>query len=330
MKVSVICYVRNNSKEQIIKAIKILNNVQDYFQFVLEMNEEDVSKNEKINWNDFLERCTIFTDNYVICIVQKAFNDNWFLHQNNKFSIITTNAWEETYAPPSLIAFLIYEITQAIMGFILGMDEDRLLKLRHTKTVGCIYDFCKKKSEIKYGMAIGTICSRCKGVLFQFGIESDALSSIEKMLRYVRSETIGNTLILDINKVLIIMKCDKDENKRVYKFGIEAALKELNIECIKADKKINSSLLLLKVKDCIEKSQLIIVKVDSENLDEYFELGLAMGLDKDVLLISEQSLIIDLPSGLKNWGCLTYCKDDYEELKNKIINYYKENFIKIR
>ncbi len=330
MKVSVICYVRNNSKEQIIKAIKILNNVQDYFQFVLKMNEEDVSKNEKINWNDFREKCTIFTDNYVICIVQKAFNDNWFLHQNNKCSIITTNGWEETYAPPSLIAFLIYEIAQAIIGFILGMNEDRLLKLRHTRTVGCIYDFCKKKSEIKYGMAIGTICSRCRGVLFQYGIENDALSSIEKMLMYVRSETNGNTLIHDINKTLIIMKCDKDETNRVYKFGIESALKELNIEYVKIDKKINSSLLLLKVKDCIEKSRLIIVKVDSENIDNYFELGLAMGLDKEVLLISEQSLTINLPADLKKWDCLTYCKDDYDELKNKIINYYRVNFIKLR
>ncbi len=51
-----------------------------------------------------------------------------------------------------------------------------------------------------------------------------------------------------------------------------------------------------------------------------------MGLDKDVLLISEENLVLQLPSDLRNWECLTYPKGNYEELKKRIVRYYKGNY----
>lgn len=176
-------------------------------------------------------------------------------------------------------------------------------------------------------MSTGIICPNCKSNLLQFGIEENIIYSIEKMLSYVRAETIGKPNIFDANQAFVIMKfSDKDENSNAYKYGIEFALKELNIKCLRADNRINSGQLLQKVKKSIERSRFIIAKVDSENLNVYFELGLAMGLDKDVLLISEQDLVIHLPSDLRNWECLTYTKGDYEELREKIVRYYKENY----
>lgn len=51
-----------------------------------------------------------------------------------------------------------------------------------------------------------------------------------------------------------------------------------------------------------------------------------MGLDKDVLLISEKELVLQLPFDLKNWECLTYSKGNYEELKRNIIQYFHDNY----
>lgn len=76
----------------------------------------------------------------------------------------------------------------------------------------------------------------------------------------------------------------------------------------------------------MKKNRFIIVKVDSQNLNVYFELGLAMGLDKDVLLISEQDLVLQLPADLRNWECLTYPKGDYDKLKENIVKFYQDNF----
>lgn len=84
--------------------------------------------------------------------------------------------------------------------------------------------------------------------------------------------------------------------------------------------------LLQKGRQNIERCRFVVAKVDSNNLNVYFELGLAMGLDKDVLLISEEDLVIQLPTDLKNWECLTYSKGNYEQLKQRIIQYYKDNY----
>ncbi len=84
--------------------------------------------------------------------------------------------------------------------------------------------------------------------------------------------------------------------------------------------------LLEKIEKNIEKSRLVIIKVDSNNLNVYFELGLAMGLNKDVLLVSEKDLVLHLPSDLRNWECLTYSKGNYDELKNKVIKFYTDNY----
>ena len=58
--------------------------------------------------------------------------------------------------------------------------------------------------------------------------------------------------------------------------------------------------------------------MDEQNLNVYFELGLAMGIEKDVLLVSESSMVINLPSDLKNWECLIYEKGNYGQLSSKV------------
>lgn len=58
--------------------------------------------------------------------------------------------------------------------------------------------------------------------------------------------------------------------------------------------------MLEKIVRNIDKSRFVITKVDSNNLNVYFELGLAMGKQKDVLLIAEKDLVLQLPSDLRN------------------------------
>ena len=117
-----------------------------------------------------------------------------------------------------------------------------------------------------------------------------------------------------------------DENDNAYKYGIECALERLGIDCIRADNGIPTGQLLENIEQCIERSRFVIAKVDSNNLNVYFELGLAMGQRKDVLLISEESLVLRLPADLRNWKCLTYTKGNYEELRDNIVAYFRENY----
>lgn len=328
MEIKIVCYKENRRKSQVMRAIDVLNRTQDYFFFNLDLNsEKDVCDDNLINWNVICEEYTGFNEEYTIYITEKAFNDNWFSHENYRYAIITTHSWEEVFAPPSLSAYLVYQIAQAVIGFCADLDEKMSMRFGHINSKGCIFDFCGDKSDIKLGMSAGRICPNCKTSLLQFNSGEIVINAIERMLLYVRSEANGKPIIFDENKAFIIMRfSNNDENDNAYKYGIKTALKELNIECLRADDNIISGQLLEKVQQSIKKSRFIIVKVDSENLNVYFELGLAMGLGKNVLLISEQDLVLKLPSDLRNWECLTYQRGNYEGLKEKIKEYYQNGY----
>lgn len=328
MLIKVKCYNGNTRKRQITKAISIINGVQRYFFFELESDMDiDVCKDKLIAWEDFCGKHHQKDGEYIIYITEKPFTDNWFSHEESQYAIITTNGWEEYFSPPSLKSYLIYQIAQAALNYECDLSERMEMRMVHDPAKGCIFDFCRNKSDIKLGMVAGNICQQCQNNLMSYGIDKKALYAIEKMLGIVRAETIGNPIDFDENAAFIVMRFSaNDENANAYKYGIQFALEELNIKCVRADNELSSGQLLEKVEKNIDKNRFIIAKVDSSNLNVYFELGLAMGKQKDVLLISENSLVIHLPTDLKNWECLTYERGNYEELKRKIINYYKQNY----
>lgn len=138
-----------------------------------------------------------------------------------------------------------------------------------------------------------------------------------------QDEDVVNDTHINWNSFCENYSAQNDENNHAYLYGIKLALEKLMVKCIHADNQISSGQLLKKIEKSIEKSRFVIIKVDSNNLNVYFELGLAMGLNKDVLLISEKDLVLHLPSDLKNWECLTYSEGNYDELKNKVIKFFR-------
>ena len=327
MNIKIICYKENKRRNQITKAINILNSIQNYFYYKIVNSDLDVCLEKKVDWEKFRESYENNDETYNIFITEKTFDDNWFSHEENNYSIISTSDWENIFAPPSLRAYLMYQIVQASVNFEADLSENMEMRMLHDKAEGCMFDFCYDKVDIKLGMISGTICPQCRSVLVRYGIEERALKAAERILQYVRAESIGKPAIFNENEAFIIMRfSNNDENDHAYKYGIQPALKELNIKGIRADSTVISGQLLSKVRQSIEKCRFIIAKIDSNNLNVYFELGLAMGLDKDVLLISEDKLILQLPTDLKNWECLTYPEGDYDELKRRIKKYYQDNY----
>lgn len=61
-----------------------------------------------------------------------------------------------------------------------------------------------------------------------------------------------------------------------------------------------------------------------ERMNVYYELGYAMGANKDVLLVSEREL--HLPSDLSNWECLTYPSGVYQTLRHRIAKFFQDNY----
>lgn len=320
-------WIDNSRKNQIIKAISIINGLQNYYFFMLESSDNDVVNETCVDWDVFSKLYSIKNDEYVIFITEKPFVDNWFSHEEYQFSVITMHDWEKLFAPPSLKAYLVYQIAQAVISFEGDLSEKMEMRMVHDYAEGCIFDLCMDKTDIHLGMIAGNICPKCRGNLLRYGISEKAIYSVERMLSYVRSEAIGKPIVFDEDAAFIVMRFSQnDENDHAFLYGIRPALEKLKIKCIRADNQITSGQLLEKIKKNIEKSRFVIIKVDSNNLNVYFELGLAMGLNKDVLLISQEDLVLHLPTDLRNWECLTYSEGNYDQLKNKVIKFFADQY----
>lgn len=311
-----------SEKRQIEETVNIINSIQHFFYFDIENTFDLFTDAIMIDWDDFVNFYK--DDEYRVIIVNAPFIDNWFSHGNNKISVITIADWAHNFSPPSLKSYLIYQIAKALIKFVLNIDELTEKNLFHYVSKGCLFDFCKKKDEIKLGMRAGMICPECKAKLFQYGMQSNILYNIENLLNYVRDEIIGNPSRINVKDVFIIMEYSyMDENYNAYLYGICEALKFLNLNCLRADSTIESSLILEKIKNMILESNFIIAKIDCKNLNVYFELGYALGLGKKILLLSNKDYIINLPSDLNNVECITYTKGNYVELKEKVIMYFE-------
>jgi hypothetical protein len=320
-------WIDNSRKNQITKAISIINGLQNYYFLLLELSDNDVVNETCVDWDVFSKLYSIKNDEYVIFITEKPFVDNWFSHEEYQFSVITMHDWEKLFAPPSLKAYLVYQIAQAVISFEGDLSEKMEMRMVHDYAEGCIFDLCMDKTDIHLGMIAGNICPKCRGNLLRYGISEKAIYSVERMLSYVRSEAIGKPIVFDEDAAFIVMRFSQnDENDHAFLYGIRPALEKLKIKCIRADNQITSGQLLEKIKKNIEKSRFVIIKVDSNNLNVYFELGLAMGLNKDVLLISQEDLVLHLPTDLRNWECLTYSEGNYDQLKNKVIKFFADQY----
>ena len=326
MDIKIICCNNNLRVRQTELAVTILNGFQNYFHYILIKSENDVCETDEVNWDAFCNSIDD-TEEFRIFITEKPFIDNWFSHESYRFSVISTSDWETKYAPPSLKAYIAYQIAQSSISFEAGLNEEMEMRMVHDRAEGCMFDFCYHKPDIKLGMIAGNICPQCQGILNRYGIQQNAVDAIERILQYIRSEAIGKTIIQNENQAFVVMRfSNNDENDHAYEYGIKEALSELKINCVRADDQLVSAQILQNVKNGIERSRFIIVKVDSNNLNVYFELGFAMGLNKDILLISDSEQIINLPTDLRNWTCLTYQRGNYKELKNSIMQFFRQNY----
>ena len=326
MKINVICYSSIARKFQILKAIEALNYIQNYFRYIYVESEKDVCNEKSLAWKEFDDYYQSDVK-YNIYITEKNFDDNWFSHEESNYAVISTAGWETYFAPPSLKAYIVYQIAQATMNFKADINEGMQIRLIHSKPRGCIFDFCANKEEIRIGMNAGLICPQCKNELKIYGVEELALSAIENILNYVRSESIAKPIIFKANTAFVVMEYTKnDENQNAFEYGIKAALKELGIECVRADDNVRYNPILEQVMEHIYKSKFIIVKADTNSLNVYFELGFAMGIKKDILLISEESQVGNLPIDMRNMQCLTYKKGDYGELCKKVKSFFMKNY----
>ncbi|MCL5074014.1 MAG: hypothetical protein M1308_24450 [Actinobacteria bacterium] len=99
------------------------------------------------------------------------------------------------------------------------------------------------------------------------------------------------------------------------------ALKILKIEYKIAKEELRTKDFFCKICELIQESRYFLANLTNPNFNVGLELGLALGLNKNIILISSRRA--KLPSNLIRQEVLLY-SNDKEELKNKIIKLFKK------
>lgn len=318
----------NSHRRRIESAVSLINGCQRYFHLHmgvenrLEKSGHPVEHTAIRDWKEAEDN-----QGYSVMVVEDPLLDNWFSHEYRAIGVLTTADWEELYAPPSLKAYIMYQLAQALINFAADLSEEMVLNIVHEPPEGCIFDMAANKTDIRLGMVGGNLCATCASRLKAFGTDEEAIAAVTNIVELVRREALGRPVALDPSQVFVVTRFSKnDENANAWRYGIKVGVESAGLVPTRADSIFKSGQILEQVLNHIRRSRLIIAKVDQENLNVYFELGVAMGLDKDVLLISEQDLLIRLPSDLRNWNCLTYETGNYEQLADDVCSFVQKSY----
>ncbi|MCW3110672.1 MAG: hypothetical protein JWQ09_5178 [Segetibacter sp.] len=99
-----------------------------------------------------------------------------------------------------------------------------------------------------------------------------------------------------------------------------------NTECFRGDNNVLTIPLLEKIKDYIEKSDILIADCTGRNANVFYELGIAHTLNKKVILISMDD-IKDAPTDIRHFEFIKYSLDKHEDFLSKLDNALSNVFV---
>ena len=133
--------------------------------------------------------------------------------------------------------------------------------------------------------------------------------------------------LLDKSLVFVCMpfgiekdKCDgKDVDfDHLYEYAIKPAIeediKDFDLKAVRVDRQTYSGSFIDKIKENIEKAHFVVAVLSSQNMNVYYELGLATSLRKNVIMLTH--CIDVIPSDLQCERMITYQSD--AELRKKL------------
>lgn len=258
----------------------------------------------------------------VVYVTHRPFDNNYFSDTHGDVAIVTTDEWSEKFAPPSVAAYVAREIALSFICFSGDLPDEDIDRISMVPSNGCIFDFCANKVDVRFGLVSGYIHPETAAKLRRYGILDDTLVAAERILELIRLEAIGRPARIEPREAFVVMKfSDRDENANAYEYGVKPALEAFGLVPTRADDDPQMRTLSEKVADHIRECRLVVIKVDEPNLNVFFELGYAIALKKDVLLVCEQNRLPEMPSDIKGWELLTYPAGDYESLRTRTTSY---------
>lgn len=179
----------SEESESLNKAINTFNHCQKSFSVDIH-DKMHFSDDQIIVWSevrDFLHNTN--TNSRVIGVTSKPFKDNWFSHTEGRITAISIADWRDLFSPPGLHCYLLLEFTLASYYHASDIGENETDA--HEEAIGCLHDLCKQKSDFKWKLRVGYICSSHCDDFRKNGGDEKHLYYIMKLMDEVRNIALG-------------------------------------------------------------------------------------------------------------------------------------------
>ena len=133
-----------------------------------------------------------------------------------------------------------------------------------------------------------------------------------------------------MNKCFVIQPFDGGKFDKRYYDIFKPAIEECNLEAYRVDKDINSEIPIDDIDNNIKLSDMCLADITLDNPNVWFELGLAIAYNKDVVLVCSNERVGKFPFDVQHRKIINYSNEsasDYEKLKNEIKDMLNERWI---
>jgi len=181
----------DSSEIKSLKFKEYFNLIEGYRDFRNEINEQD----------------------FVILITSIRHDRNWFSGFQNRDIFVHGDEWDIISDVDSKYG-IAYQCVENIFQSLMGLDIMNYKKEPniHKETIGCINDFCGKKTDILRKFQSGNICNTCLYVAeFEKGVDKYIIMHIIHIIEEIRKEFVVSKHLRSITKFEKV-KVDSDGN----------------------------------------------------------------------------------------------------------------------
>ena len=129
-------------------------------------------------------------------------------------------------------------------------------------------------------------------------VQPEQPSAPEKQIEFKQSTVKVN------EKLCFIIMPFTDKLNPIYESIIKPVIKDLKLECLRADEIFTSKPIIEDIWDNVKKARFLIADLTERNPNVFYELGLAHALNKEVILLTQD--INDVPFDLRHFRIIVY------------------------
>lgn len=105
---------------------------------------------------------------HFILVTTAHFCNNYYSMREPSFAILALSEWQQKFAPPSLIEYILTLILRQSVALVSPSLEPSV----HLGTKGCLCDFSQLLPDVRLKVLNGFVCSYCRSALRQDGFDA--------------------------------------------------------------------------------------------------------------------------------------------------------------